>query len=65
MARYGTIDEGDLSLLHLVDTPQAAFDVLRHALRPEDTDGTAPAVAGSVTREQSRAQTIRGRPRAE
>jgi uncharacterized protein (TIGR00730 family) len=65
MARYGTIDEDDLSLLHFVDTPQAAFDLLRQALRPEDTDGTSPAVAESVTPRKSRAQTRRGRKRAE
>jgi hypothetical protein len=65
MARYGTIDEGDLRLLHFVDTPQTAFDLLRHALRPDDTDGTAPAVAESVTPKKPRRQAKRGRSRGE
>jgi uncharacterized protein (TIGR00730 family) len=50
LVRHGTIAEEDLQLLHFVDSPAMAFEVLRRHLRPVDQAAAeAPALARSVT----------------
>jgi uncharacterized protein (TIGR00730 family) len=51
LVRHGTCAEEDLRLLHFVDTPAEAFDMLRRHLRPDDwaASAPAPALARSVT----------------
>jgi uncharacterized protein (TIGR00730 family) len=49
LIRHGVVDAADLKLLHFVDTPAEAMNVLRARLRPRDTEEAAPAIARSVT----------------
>jgi uncharacterized protein (TIGR00730 family) len=49
LARLGMIAEEDLRLLHFVDSPAEAMNVLRAGLRPEDVGAPAPSLAKSVT----------------
>jgi len=47
LVRHGMIDEEDLSLLHFVDTPAAALEVLKQGLATE-MEPVSPAIAKSV-----------------
>ena len=49
LARHGMIAEEDLRLLHFVDSPAEAMEVLRAGLRPEDEGVPDPSLARSVT----------------
>ncbi len=54
LARQGMISAEDLQLLHYVDSPGEAFDVLRTRLRPEAEAGTRmPALTRSVTSDEA------------
>ena len=54
LARQGMISAEDLQLLHYVDSPGAAFDVLRTRLRPEaETETKTPALTRSVTSDEA------------
>ena len=54
LVRHGTIAADDLRLLHFVDSPEEAFEVLRAGLRPGEEGAPAPALARSVTCEDGR-----------
>ncbi len=49
LVRQGMVDAADLKLLHFVDSPAEAMDVLRMRLRPQDEQAPEPAIARSVT----------------
>jgi len=55
LVRHGTIGEEDLRLLHFVDSPQEALEVLRARLRPQDGTPPLPALAKSVTSSDAKA----------
>jgi uncharacterized protein (TIGR00730 family) len=48
MARHGMIDEADLDLFHLVDSPTEALEILKQRL-VTGMDATTPAIAPSTT----------------
>ena len=54
LVRHGMIAASDLELLHFVDSPAEAFEVLRKGLRPGDEADAGPALARSVTRDRRR-----------
>jgi uncharacterized protein (TIGR00730 family) len=54
LVRHGMITGDDVRMLHFVDSPLEAFEVLRTGLRPEDEAVAGPALARSVTRDYAR-----------
>jgi uncharacterized protein (TIGR00730 family) len=54
LVRHGMITGDDVRMVHFVDSPLEAFEVLRTGLRPEDEAVAGPALARSVTRDYAR-----------
>ena len=49
LVRHGMIAAGDVELLHFVDSPAEAFEVLRNLILPGDGVDAGPAIAKSIT----------------
>src|SRR5271170_8006147 len=50
LVKYGTIAESDLELFHFADTPEAAMEILQHALTEQAAapEAEIPAISHSV-----------------
>jgi uncharacterized protein (TIGR00730 family) len=49
LVRHGMVAPRDLGLLHFVDRPADAFELIRTTLRPQDDEAPTPALARSAT----------------